>query len=265
MTEDVLSRICEAKLKHVAKQQRTISEHTLESIIKTVSAPRGFHAALKNKAQAKQVGLIAEVKKASPSKGIIREDFHPVDIAKAYVQGGAACISVLTDVPFFQGEDSYLVDVRSAVKLPILRKDFMLEPYQIKESRALGADCILLIMAALSDAQAQELESAALELGMDVLVEVHNAEECERALRLKSRLLGVNNRNLKTLEVNLNTTESLAPLVPAGYTLVCESGIHTHKDIMVMHQAGVYCFLVGESLMREIDVAEATKRLIQGM
>lgn len=260
--EDVLARICDAKLKHVGKQQRIISEYTLDSIIKTVSTPRGFHAALRQKVEAQSIGLIAEVKKASPSKGIIREDFHPVDIAKAYVEGGATCISVLTDVPFFQGEDSYLVDVHSAVTLPVLRKDFMLDPYQIKESRALGADCILLIMAALSDIQARELEQVALELGMDVLVEVHDAAECERALRLKTTLLGVNNRNLKTLEVDLNTTKSLAAMVPPSYTLVCESGIYTHEDIIAMQQVGAHCFLVGESLVREWDVAAATKKLI---
>lgn len=262
MTSDVLARICEAKIKHVIKQQHVVPEHMLEEIIKTVSAPRGFHAALKRKAEQKQIGLIAEIKKASPSKGIIREDFHPVEIAKDYVAGGASCISVLTDVPYFQGEDSYLVDVRSTVKLPLLRKDFMLEPYQIKESRALGADCILLIMAALSDDQAQELESAALELGMDVLVEVHDEEECERALKLKSTLLGINNRNLKTLEVSLKTTERLSAMVPAGYTLVCESGINTHDDILSMHKSGAYCFLVGESLMRQEDIVAAVKELI---
>lgn len=262
MQEDVLSRICDAKRKHIAGQQRAISEYTLDEIIKSVSAPRGFHQALRQKVQAKATGLIAEVKRASPSKGVIREDFHPVDIAKAYVEGGATCISVLTDVPYFQGEDSYLVDVRAAVPLPVLRKDFMLEPYQVKESRALGADCILLIMAALSDMQAAELEQAALELGMDVLVEVHDTEECERALKLKSTLLGINNRNLRTLVVDLKTTVKLAAMVPPGYTLVCESGINTHKDILAMQKAGAYCFLVGEALMREEDIVEATRKLV---
>jgi indole-3-glycerol phosphate synthase len=212
--------------------------------------------------QEKAVGLIAEVKRASPSKGVIREKFNPVEIATAYAEAGASCISVLTDVPYFQGEDSYLVDVRSHVPLPVLRKDFMLEPYQIKESRALGADCILLIMAALSDVQAAELEQAALELGMDVLVEVHDEAECERALKLKSTLLGVNNRNLKTLTVDLSTTEKLATMVPDNYTLVCESGIATHQEIERMNKAGAYCFLVGESLMREKDIAAATRKLL---
>lgn len=262
MTEDVLSRICDAKRKHVEKQRKKVAEYTLDGIIHSVSAPRGFHNALKQKADKREVGLIAEVKKASPSKGVIREDFYPVDIARSYMEAGASCISVLTDVPYFQGEDSYLVDIHNEVTVPVLRKDFMLDPYQIKESRALGADCILLIMAALSDEQAKELEHAAMELGMDVLVEVHDALECERAMRLKSKLLGVNNRNLKTLEVDLKTTETLTSMVPNEYTLVCESGINTHEDIKAMNRLGVYCFLVGESLMRQKDIAAATRTLL---
>ena len=259
---DVLTRICEDKQRHIQIQKQNISEAVLQEQVALAASPRGFLSALKQKVDVKQIGLIAEVKKASPSKGIIREDFNPAHIAKAYENAGASCVSVLTDIPYFQGDDTYLRAVQNAVSLPVLRKDFMLDTYQTLESRALGADCILLIMAALGDAQAVELEHAAIELGMDVLVEVHNKDECERALRLKSPLLGVNNRNLKTLEVSLDTTEQLISLIPEGYTVVCESGIYSHDDILRMQNVGIYSFLVGESLMREQDIEKATQRLL---
>ena len=259
---DVLTRICEDKQHHIQIQKQNISEAILQERAASAASPRGFLSALKQKADVKKIGLIAEVKKASPSKGIIREDFDPAYIAKSYENAGASCVSVLTDIPYFQGDDTYLRAVQNAVSLPVLRKDFMLDTYQILESRALGADCILLIMAALGDAQAVELEHAAIELGMDVLVEVHNKDECERALRLKSPLLGVNNRNLKTLEVSLDTTEQLISLIPEGYTVVCESGIYSHDDILRMQKIGIYSFLVGESLMREQDIEQATQRLL---
>jgi len=255
---NVLTQICEAKRLHIATQKTLVPEAELGEKLADANPVRDFIAAL----QSKPIGLIAEIKKASPSRGVIRADFDPHSLAIAYQNAGAACLSVLTDIPYFQGEDDYLIRARNATPLPVLRKDFMLDPYQITESRVLGADCILLIMAALSDIQAKELESAAHALGMCVLIEVHDEVELERALRLSSPLIGINNRNLKTLEVTLATSQKLAKYIPEGRIVVCESGIASHQDIMRMQEAGIHCFLVGESLMKQQDVEKATKTLL---
>ncbi len=260
----VLGRICSDKREHIAACRTVRSLSALESLAKEQSRPRGFEAALKRAAAENRFPLIAEIKKASPSKGLIRSDFEPRNLAAAYFEGGAACLSVLTDMPYFQGHDDYLVAARDTVPLPALRKDFMLDPYQIVEARALGADCVLLIMAALEDAQAAELESVAADWDMDVLIEVHDDLELDRALKLKSSLLGVNNRNLKTLEVDTRTTANLAARVPAECFLVAESGLYNHADLEAMRAAGARAFLVGESLMRQDDVTLATKTLLQG-
>ncbi|NDF13226.1 MAG: indole-3-glycerol phosphate synthase TrpC [Proteobacteria bacterium] len=259
---DTLAKICADKRVHIATRKKTVPLSEVEKQAKVKPKPRGFHAAIKNTIAKGVIALIAEVKKASPSKGVIREDFDPVMIAKSYVAGGATCLSVLTDEPYFQGKDAYLDAVRKAVTLPIIRKDFILDTYQVAEARALGADAILLIMAALSDVEAQELEAAATAYNLDALVEVHDEKELERALKLKSRLIGINNRDLKTLAVDLQTTEKLAKKVPSGTTLVCESGIFTPTDIARMQKVGAHTFLVGESLMREADITVATKRLL---
>ena len=258
---DTLQRICKDKLAHVAARKAARPLAELEEAARTASPPRGFLAAL-SRALADGYGLIAEIKRASPSKGLIRADFDPPSLARAYAAGGATCLSVLTDVPYFQGQDSFLTDARDAVSLPALRKDFMLDPYQIVESRALGADCVLLIMAALEDTQARELASAAEGLGMDVLVEVHDEAELDRAITVGARMLGINNRNLKTLKVDVATTERLAPRVPDDRLIVCESGLKTPADLARMAKAGARCFLVGESLMAQDDVAAATRALL---
>ena len=260
---NTLDTICATKRTHIAAQKKKISESMLQEKIAAQTVPRGFHLALKQKLSNGSIGLIAEVKKASPSKGVIREDFDPPSLAAAYEEGGATCVSVLTDVEYFQGNDAYLPAARNAVKIPVLRKDFMLDPYQVLEARALGADCILLIMAALSDTQAKELEAVAAEHGMDVLIEVHDGKELERALScLYSKLIGINNRNLKTLTIDLGITRQLVPRVPKEYTVVCESGIAKQSDIRMIRALGVHCFLIGESLMRAADVATATRRVI---
>ena len=257
-----LTEILATKAQEVAQRRQAYSIANLDGI--DAGAPRGFTAALRAKISAGGFGLIAEIKKASPSKGLIREDFNPAEHARAYAAGGAACLSVLTDAPYFQGHEEFLIAARTACDLPVLRKDFMIDPWQVAEARSIGADAILIIVAALEDAQMAEIESAAIERGMDVLVEVHDEAEMERAARLRSRLIGVNNRNLKTFVTDLAATERLAPLAPEGALLVGESGIRNHADLERLAQSGVRCFLVGESLMRQADVRAATRALLEG-
>jgi len=260
---DKLAEICAWKREEVDARKGFATIDDLDRRAVSAAPPRGFRRALEAKGGT-GFGLIAEIKKASPSKGLIRADFRPAEHAIDYQQGGAACLSVLTDARYFQGHEDYLMDARAACELPVLRKDFMVDPWQVAESRAIGADAILIIVAALDDARMVEIEAAALERGMDVLVEVHDEAELERVARLRSRLIGINNRDLKTFRTDLAATERLVPLAPADALLVGESGINTHADCLRLAAAGVRCFLVGESLMRQPDVEAATRELLGG-
>ena len=260
---DKLTEICETKRAEVSSRKQAASFVDLDARAAGQTAPRGFRRAIEDKL-AQGFGLIAEIKKASPSKGLIRADFNPPAHARAYEAGGAACLSILTDAPYFQGHEDYLVAARAACGLPVLRKDFMVDPWQVAEARAIGADAILIIVAALEDGVMAEIEHAALERGMDVLVEVHDEAEMERASQLQSRLIGINNRDLKRFVTDIGTTERLAPLAPEGALIVSESGINAHADLVRLSACGARTFLVGESLMRQDDVEAATRALLRG-
>lgn len=261
MSPTILDKIKAYKLEEVAADKLAKPLETIEAEARAASPVRPFADAL-HAASREGYGLIAEVKKASPSKGLIRDDFEPSTLAAAYAAGGATCLSVLTDTPSFQGAKEFLVAARAACELPALRKDFMYDTYQVAEARALNADCILIIMASVSDSQAAELEDAAFHWGMDALIEVHNAEELERAARLKSRLIGINNRDLNTFETSLDTTRVLSKQVPEGRMLISESGLNSPDDLADMARFGARCFLIGESLMRQQNVEQATRELL---
>jgi len=252
-TPDILKRVLQRKSEEVAERSARVSLKDLKSQIEQTSAVRGFADAIQSRIALGHAGVIAEIKRASPSKGVIREDFRPAEIAASYERGGAACLSVLTDIDFFQGSDAYLQQVRAACALPVIRKDFLIDPYQVYEARALSADCILLIVAALDDAQLEDLAGLAHQMGMDVLVEVHDAEELERALPLATRMVGVNNRDLRTFDTALQTTVNLLDSIPEDRIVVTESGIHTREDVALMRRNDVNAFLVGEAFMRAED------------
>jgi len=258
----VLQKICDDKRVHVAACKAKVPQAVLEEQLKTTSPVRGFIKALRAKESAGLPALIAEIKKASPSVGVIREDFNPAQLAQAYQAGGAVCLSILTDEPYFQGRTEYLLEGRAACNLPVLRKDFIVDPYQVYETRAMGADCMLIIMAALDDALVSDLYQLATALNLDVLFEVHDREELDRALKFDPQMVGVNSRNLKTLAVDLNTALDIAAAMPAHILRVAESGIHDHADLQRLQSAGFPAFLVGESLMRQADVTAATRALL---
>jgi indole-3-glycerol phosphate synthase len=260
-TPDILKKIIQRKAEEVAARKQAVGFETLRGRIEDASPVRGFVDAIRRKLDAGEAAVIAEVKKASPSRGVIREDFRPADIARSYERGGAACLSVLTDIDFFQGADAYLQQAREACSLPVLRKDFIIDPYQVAEARVIGADCILLIAACLSDQQMAELSAQAVELGMDVLVEVHDGEELARTLPLGLPLVGINNRNLRTFETSLQTTLELLAQIPEGRIVVTESGIHTPQDVALMREHGVDSFLVGEAFMRADEPGEKLAEL----
>ncbi len=262
-TPDILKKILDTKANEIARRKQNTTVDMLREIAGGVENPRGFATALQSKVAAKKPAIIAEVKKASPSKGVIRENFDPVAIGQDYAMNGAACLSVLTDKEYFQGSEVYLQMVRERCPLPILRKDFMIDPYQVFEARALGADCILLIVAALDDEQMLELAKTAKELGMDVLVEVHDADELQRALTLDTPLIGINNRNLRTFETSLQTTLDLKEQIPQDRIIITESGIHTTEDVKLMTDHGIYAFLVGEAFMRAPSPGQKMRELFE--
>jgi indole-3-glycerol phosphate synthase len=255
-TPDILERILARKLQEVTERNRTTSLQELEQRVGDADAPRGFVSSLEKKISSGRAAVIAEIKKASPSRGLLRKDFRPAEIASSYERGGAACLSVLTDIDFFKGADEYLQQARAACSLPVIRKDFIIDPYQVYEARVLGADCILLIVAALGDSVLGELSQLATQLGMDVLVEVHDHEELERALEVPGRLIGINNRNLRSFETRLDVTLGMLETIPDDRIVVTESGIHTSADVALMRANGVNAFLVGEAFMKAADPGE---------
>jgi indole-3-glycerol phosphate synthase len=260
-TPDILKQIIRRKREEIEDHSKQISLRSLSHLVANCPIPRGFVEALNARIQLQQPAVIAEIKKASPSRGVLRENFDPIEIAKSYEQNGAACLSVLTDKDFFQGADEYLSQVYEICPLPILRKDFIIDAYQVYEARAIGADCILLIVAALDDAQLHDLSDLAIHLGMDVLIEVHDQDELERALSLNTRLIGINNRDLRTFNTHLKTTLSLLPFIPKKHIVVTESGIHTRDDVTLLRNAGVSAFLVGEAFMKAPDPGKALLNL----